>query len=537
LDTGDAGIVYVQAGQLKMDAMGSHHNKISSDTSSMGGNAGSVSVAVNGALGLFNGAEISSSSNGSGNAGTVSVNADSMQVIDNNNSFTGVFSNSIAVSDSSGHAGSTTVTINGLLELKNGAEISSDTSGGGNAGTVKVQAGEIKIDGQNAYSTGISSNSGSYSGNAGNLIVASGSLLKLQNGAAISASTFGSGNAGTIHITAKQLWLDHNNSDFFTGIKSQAGFDASGLVGNIFIDSKEINFLNGSKASIEHQGNLPQSSLSDFQVGSLFIKTNNLNLYENSKISASSSGNAPASAINLEINNLLHSAGSSQIATSANSNNGGNISISGNGAFILRDSLVTTSTEHGNGGNIVIKPQALLMDTGFIQANTTTGAQGGNIDIDVPFLLTRNAISPEIGGITRQKFKAGSNRNIIQAAAPEGNPGTLSLSFPEIDINASISILSDKFMESIKISEDPCSASNRINNNSLVAIGRGGIPYKASDPSAIFFAGKRLDKLLMNNADLLETSYKNKQENISMLKMQSSNNDCINQLSFSLGLK
>jgi hypothetical protein len=116
----------------------------------------------------------------------------------------------------------------------------------------------------------------------------------------------------------------------------------------------------------------------------------------------------------------------------------------------------------------------------------------------VPYLLTRHAILPEIGDPQRQEFKEDSGRNIIQAAAPEGNPGILSLEVPDMDISASLVSLSSHFSEPVAVSDNPCASFDQ-QNNSLVALGRGGLPKAVDDNAHVSFGGARLEQILKLN--------------------------------------
>ena len=89
----------------------------------------------------------------------------------------------------------------GDLELRNGGQISSDTFGSGNAGTVTVQADRLLISGdgtaEGSSFTGIASAAYGSTGAAGTVQVTAGDL-EVRNGGQISSSTFGSGDAGTV---------------------------------------------------------------------------------------------------------------------------------------------------------------------------------------------------------------------------------------------------------------------------------------------------------------------------------------------------
>ena len=45
--------------------------------------------------------------------------------------------------------------------------------------------------------------------------------LQVINGSVISATTFGSGDGGTLNLTAETILVDSQNSPFFTGITTQ----------------------------------------------------------------------------------------------------------------------------------------------------------------------------------------------------------------------------------------------------------------------------------------------------------------------------
>jgi len=496
-----AGSVTVRAGELHIDGQGSDSmTGILSDASvNSSGDAGTITLEISGLLELINGALISSTTFAQGNAGNLEIKAGKLRIDRQGaDSVTGILSD--ASINSSGDAGTITLAISGLLELVNGATIRSLSNAQGNAGHIIVEADELHIDTYGSdYVTGISSDAEyKSSGDAGSIYLDISGLLELINGAQIRSATFAQGNAGSVTVKAEELRIDKQVSVYLTGISSQAAANASGIVGNININSNKIQLLNGGKLGISHLGTISDDKLTGYSSGELSITTNSLELYNESEIRASSFDNAPASNINLHINDSLLVTESSKITTSANTNNGGDINIVGNGGIVIQDGQITTSTNGGNGGDITINLASLAMDTGFIQANTDKGTQGGNISIDVPYLLTRNAILPDIGNPIRQEFIAGSGSNIIQAAAPEGNPGTLSLSSPEMDINTTIISLSNDFMDAAQIADDPCSSVNRKKISTLVSSGRGGVSSTPKDPSIVSFGGNRLDELLNN---------------------------------------
>ncbi len=497
---GDAGNVVLHAENMLLNRQGGKFftGVFSQANSEATAKAGLVTVDISHSLAILNGAAISSSTR-YGDSQGVNVATDSL-LIDGRGSdlFTGITSQ--ASSGSIGNAGAVDV-IAKTIRLYNGASISSGTFSQGDAGRVLVHADNLLIDGQGSdIITGISSqaNLGS-SGNAQGISLDIKELIQVSNRGEISSATFGEGDAGDVSIQTKQLVIDGQGSDSFTGITSQAGASSSALVGNVQIDAHTIELIQGGRIGISHLGLLiTQSDFDQYISGDISLNADTIKLSDASEIRANAFGNAPAGNIYVLVSDNLELTQSSRITTSANSNDGGAILINGNGSLVLHDALITTSTNGGDGGNINIAVPAMIMDGGFIQANTTIGASGGDIHIEVPYLLTRHALLPEIGDLQRQEFKEGSGRNIIQAAAPEGNPGILSLEVPDMDISASLVNLSSRFSEPIAVSDNPCASLNQ-HNNRLVAIGRGGLPKAVDDNAHVSFGGARLAQIVKLN--------------------------------------
>ena len=252
---GNAGSVEIKAGELRIDDVvgppGQFTGIASQANPGSSGNAGTVRVTVEGLVELRNGGLISSSilPSAQGNAGSVEVKAGELRIDDFGNPREVTFITSQADQGSSGDAGTVRVTVEGLVELLNGGLITSSTFAQGNAGSVEVQAGELRIDGfgNPGQLTGIASraNPGS-SGNAGTVRVTVEGLRAAQWGE-ITSSTFAQGNAGSVEIKAGELRIDgFGNPDQFTGIASQANPGSSGDAGTVRVTVEGLlELLNG----------------------------------------------------------------------------------------------------------------------------------------------------------------------------------------------------------------------------------------------------------------------------------------------------
>ena len=172
------------------------------------GNGGDIKISTNN-LSLINGGMISASTFGQGNAGTIEVNAtgdltffgQATVIFDGQEiSFpSGIFS--AVESEAIGEGGDIKISTHNLT-LSNGGQISSTTLGQGNAGTVEIIAtGDLTFDGESTND----SLSGVFSqvnpevlGDGGNIKISTDNLI-LRNGAQVSSSTLGEGNAETIN--------------------------------------------------------------------------------------------------------------------------------------------------------------------------------------------------------------------------------------------------------------------------------------------------------------------------------------------------
>lgn len=517
--TGDAGTVDVhvnQGAELINTAM------ISSSTITTG-EAGEVKVAVGGLLKMINGAEITSETSSAGSAGDVNVAAGEL-LLDGRglDKFTAISSNTY---DESGDAGTVTVTVRGLLNMVDGAEIVSDTYSDGDAGKVSVSAGVLKMEeGGSGMRTSISSEAAYGTGNAGTVSIRADDLIQLIDNSTISSSTSTEGKAGTVTVTVRGVLellngakISSHTSDAgnagsvaieatdlrITGeasvISSLAESSATGFAGNIRIQADTITLSDKCQISIAAYQTLSGHQLINLPANSIHIDADRLHLQESSRITAESTANVPASAIEIQAQNIVVEK-ESRITTSSNNADGGPIDIQGD-STVLRQGLISTSVEgfSGNGGDITITGSSpadvLVMQEGFIQANTAAeGASGGNISIDARAVIAE-AKRLAVGGQERRTFEPGKGLNVIQAAAPGGEQGTIRIIAPELDLAGSLLNLTSSFIAPVRLATDPCKTVGGKKASSLVIKGRGGIPAGPDEPSTVPLDKNRLERL------------------------------------------
>ncbi|MEA5464072.1 two-partner secretion domain-containing protein [Leptothoe sp. PORK10 BA2] len=198
---GDAGNVVIQADDL---VVFDNSNALSSVEAGAIGAGGNVEIAAN-SLEVLNSAQLQASTEGNGDAGNVVITASDAIVFDGT-SANGQF-NSAAFSSvqagGTGAGGNVEIAANSL-EVRNGAQLIASTFGDGDAGNVVIEAqGRVVFDGTSAdgqfSSAAFSSVQAGGTGAGGNVEIAANSL-EVRNGARLSASTLGDGNAGNVVI-------------------------------------------------------------------------------------------------------------------------------------------------------------------------------------------------------------------------------------------------------------------------------------------------------------------------------------------------
>lgn len=438
--TGDAGTVVVTAGNIVIDDQeGSTWTGISSDTVGASGDAGTVSVIADNTIHLVNDGAISSSTYGTGDAGQVTVKANA-------------------------------------ISLLNGGLIGSDntSTGTGDAGSVSVTASTLYIDTQGGGWTGISSDTLGASGDAGDVSVSASNSLVMVNDATISSDTSGTGVAGDVRVTAGAITLGSDST-----ISAQAQTGSSGQTGNVTVSAVQGLSMSGD-ADISIENNATVATPSLLTPTTLTVTSPVINL-SNADITANSTGNINASNIVVQFGDSLRMDSVSGITTSANSGNGGAISILGGDLLRLQDSQISTSVSGllGNGGNIDVQAQTLIMQTGFIQANTAAlNASGGDVTVKIDNLFASNNTLYE-GGKNAYTFQPGvPGFNVIQAVSETGVSGVIDISTPVVDLTGTMAALTGNIVDTGGLGRSPCQVNS---GSSLAPTGRGGLPASASD--------------------------------------------------------
>ncbi|MEM8612398.1 MAG: S-layer family protein [Cyanobacteria bacterium P01_H01_bin.105] len=354
-----------------------------------------------------------------GDASFVSAEAGRLDVFTDTLSLSGE-SRLQTVTNSSSAAGNITVNAAGAIDITE-SEISSVTRGPGDAGDLLIEAGQLSLMG-------------------GDILV----------------QTFATGNAGNIHIRAREsIELDtalegENRSVISNGVNQEA----SGIGGEIELETSVLRVLNGS--------NIIAASIGTGEVGNITVnasesvelvggRSNEVPIFIPSSILVFNSANNTAARGNLTITTgqLRVLDGAAMVVSSLGEDgDSGTLTITARDSIDItgqgptRGSALSTlsqSSNSGTGGDLILRTEQLrIADGGNLLALASEAGNGGNIIIDTRTisLSNRGNILASASGIgnaggvditATQNVSVVGSRSEITVSAESGNAGELAI--------------------------------------------------------------------------------------------------------------
>lgn len=285
--------------------------------------------------------------------------------------------------DATGNGGNLTITTD-MLKVTNGAQIQSGTFGVGHAGKIEITAQSIELRGATPFRSGLfASTSPNTTGNGGGIEIKADNL-SVVDGAAISAETGGAGQAGNIRITTNRLINDNGGFITTTVGETSTTLEQGGnitinaseinLLNRSGLLAQTRSVASGGAIVLQPRDDTLSINLQDSQIsatstgtgvaGDISIRGHNITLNQSS-ISAQTASNTGGN-ITLNLDNLLILENNSQISTTAGEaqagGDGGNINISTE--FIIannnENSDITANAFTGRGGNIQITTNGIF---------------------------------------------------------------------------------------------------------------------------------------------------------------------------------
>ncbi|MEQ9621718.1 two-partner secretion domain-containing protein [Coleofasciculus chthonoplastes] len=466
---GDSGNLTINADLVEVIGSSSPDNPggLFSQTNGFG-DAGNLTINTDKLI-IRNGGLVSASTIlSSGDGGILTVNAaESIDIIGTTPE--GNFPSAIGnIARGTGDAGNIFVNTQRLM-IRDGGAIGTTTFSQGDGGDLTVNASEsIDIIGKAAVGeipSAISVDTFSLlpdAGNAGNLQVNT-RQLRIEDGAFISASTFGAGQGGNLQVNADEsITLRGRSIDGFpSGLYAQ-GF-GTGNAGDLQVNTDQLRVEDGARVTvatgtIADDTQLAASSLS-FGLG-LEVE-----------FSDQATGNAGTMQINANSIQLDHQG--SLIARTI-SGEGGNINLQVEDLIEMRrNSLISAEAfgGQGDGGNITIDTEfvvAIEDENSDIVADAF-GGNGGNITIT----------AQNIFGLEFRPQR--TPKSDITASSEFGLDGTVEINTPDVDPSRELNQLPTKPIDVRGLVGQVCQADAGLNQSSFVVTGRGGLPPKPSE--------------------------------------------------------
>jgi filamentous hemagglutinin family protein len=396
------GSVDSQAGDIEINATGaitvSELSLIANQVFGIG-DGGDMKISTL-SLAVTDGAQLLATTFGRGDAGNVRITATDTVA------FTGVGSNrrssgarSTVAQEAKGNGGDIEITSHSLL-VSDGAFLSADTFGRGDAGNVRITATDTVAftgAGSNGFSSGAFSSveQKTAEGRGGNVEISANSLL-VSDGAVLSASTFGRGDAGNVKIAATDSvsFTEVGSNGGSSGASSTVEQGAEGKGGDVEITSNSLSVSDGAQ--------LVSSTLGQGDAGSVRITATDTVSFTGVGSNGGSSGARSSVAqgaegkggdIEITSNSLSVSDGAQLIAGTVGQGDAGNVRItatdtvsfagvSSNGRSSGAFSSVDQKEAEGKGGDIEINSNSLSVSDGAVLVASTFGqGDAGNVRI------------------------------------------------------------------------------------------------------------------------------------------------------------
>ena len=465
------------------------------------GNSGGRVNIKGGFVSLIDGSAILADTQGEGTGGSLTIEAEETEIYGvAENGFTSSLFTNVDLG-ATGNGGDTLINTD-YLYIGDGAQINVNTFGLGNAGTLTVEAGDIEILGGSSdgdFPSGLFAQADiGQTGRGGNIDIEADYLL-VADGAQISTTTFGEGDAGNLSVRASEVELIAGSQDFGSSglfassedlgnggnislegdylyiadgaqIVSSAFFE--GNAGNLAINSSEIELIGTSP------GGIPSALFSTVEEGAtgnggnVSITTEQLLMAEGSEISASTFDLGNGGNIAIAAKELLVTDGSQIAVSTAGLGNAGSLSIEANNIELIGFNEFDASglfsnaiVSSGDGGNIdltsdrlVISDGATISASNFASLDADippgTGA-AGNIAIDVDSLELDSSIAEELSTITAaanarlggnitlnvNSFSLSNGSQVTAETRGDGDGGSIDIAANRFDLDSQGQVL------------------------------------------------------------------------------------------------
>ena len=279
-----------------------------------------------------------------------------------------------------GAAGNVTVLAKDTIAVSGAfSSIHASTASPGAAGEVQLAATDIVLSkGANVYSLSSQGNA-----SAGNVALNAGNSIVLTGVSTVISTSAGSGNSGNVQLSASSISLD-GNSFISTGTTTRGG---RGKAGSVVLNA-------GGSLDVSNNSFINSGTASDGDAGSITIRARDVNLDNGRITSFADIGAGNGGSIDVVATGRVSLINDGSILSNSFSlGNAGSVSITSaalslqSGASVGSKSLGNAPgsgevVAGGNAGDIRITTLgALAIQGGSISSGTSTSGQGGSVDV------------------------------------------------------------------------------------------------------------------------------------------------------------
>jgi filamentous hemagglutinin family protein len=326
------------------------------------------------------------------------------------------------------------------------------------AGQVTIMANQLTLDNGSIETTTASETGGR--GGPVELIVGS---VSLANGAKITSSTSQAGPAGNIKITVNggTLSLANGSEISSASTRTEVITNPDGT-GTTQPPGQAGNITITAAGGFTSDASTLATSAEANHGGDVSITAHSVQLSNGTVITANS--NAP-----LEVTETVLIDGQ-LVEQVVGDGNAGNISVRSGSTFVMTNSSMTTEARFASGGQIeIITPEMVRVINGRVStsvAGSATDTAGGNITIDPQFVVLQGAqiVAKAFAGaggaidiIATSAFIA-DPASIVDASSTLGISGTINIQAPLQNIGGELAPLSDEFSSAAALLAQQCAA-------------------------------------------------------------------------------
>ena len=349
------------------------------------GDSGSLTINTK-LMRLENSVFVSVSNNSLGNAGELKITTNDLFIQDNARVITGRVNEDKSVGD-------LTIKTNNLL-VDGGSSIKAGTSSNSGSFNIEAEDIQVIGTGNNGNTPSqlTLSTRRNPTGNGGDLNIKT-KIILIKDGAFISTGTSGESNGGNLNIDAEDVQIigqggnnpGNNNLPYASGLFASAEKPATGNAGKLTINTQRMIVEGGAFVS--------NSTDSPGNGEDLTINTKSLRVANGSFINSGTSTEGRGGDLQITTDTLLIEGGAEVSSDNSGKGDGGNVTVNAldiqligtgnNGNTPSSLSAATSSNSIGNAGKVSIVAQRMLVEGGAFVATSTKGkGNGGELKID-----------------------------------------------------------------------------------------------------------------------------------------------------------